>query len=198
MAFARLFKSKKPRELSIFMEFDTPEFWTKYHLCEAKEVELLPLEFAQSRPDIVYRSIDKRMSIFEEVYIKEGESAPCESWCDEDNNLSVASENTTTAAAPGLIPTTDSWLCYEYPSTYYKGIPEEEEEFSPMSSTETLVEAVAQEVGPKKVNTLRQATLIPLYIAQHRGDIKYHPEGFELNEEVEVVESKRKVWWKQY
>ena len=85
---------------------------------------------------------------------------------------------------------------------------------SPMSSTETLVdvvpraavvaaklEAFAREVPKKKAK--RQATLVPLCVAQQRDDIKYRPEGFELEEQkAKKAKSKRvvgeKVWWMQF
>lgn len=166
--------------------------------------------------------------------IKEGESALCESWRDEDNDSSVA---ITATSATGLIPTTDSWLCNEFPSFYCKGLeaveeidteeteekleyveehanekaPSHEQEISPMSSTETLVESTAAKIeatvseANPKITTL-ESTLIPIWLAQQRADIKYRPEGFELKEHGAKMTSKKasklrrvieKVRWKQ-
>lgn len=186
-------KEKKPRYSVLQREFDG---WLSEYTRreEAKKIEVLALESAQLTPRVVYRNHNGHLSMSCEVYIHEDESAPCESGRDEDSDSSVASDDTAATTAPGLIPTTDSWLCYEYPSMYCKGIPEEiKSDVSPMSSTETLVEAspraaaaaakieaIAAEVGPKVQHRIREPTLVSLREAQNNNYIKYRLEGYEM------------------
>ena len=113
------------------------------------------------------------------------------------------------------IPTTDSWLASEFPSLYVKVEDDDDEEnsvdesvgrdeYSPMSSTETLVEREemigdagilekVEEVEMRKVHTLRQAPLVPLHLAQMHHRIKYRPEGFEMAEA--QVRGETRAWW---
>ncbi|KIP04777.1 hypothetical protein PHLGIDRAFT_120379 [Phlebiopsis gigantea 11061_1 CR5-6] len=221
MPFTRLFKAKKASAAVV----SGPVQRT------AQKVDIVTLERAYRRPKVVYRSGNNHHSFHAEVCIMEEESAPCESWRDEDN-ASAASDDTTTDATPsaGLIPTSDSWLCHEYPSMYYlegatsdeesssdeESEDEDREQDSPMSSTETLVEVspraaiiaakievVAREVKPKAQAVRIEATLVPLWVAQGRIDIKYRCEGFELKEakkaKVAAIKAKNAegVWWKQ-
>lgn len=227
MAFARLFKSKKacascaplePREAPLALDLST--YPIPRPTRKAKDISIGQVQ-SPSKPQITYFHVARHDSMIAQLGFMEDESAPCESWRDEDSDFSVVSGYTTTTtatAAPGLIPTTDSWLCNEFPSLYCNEVPEdEEEEISPMSSTETLVEAspraievaakieaIALEVPPKKDNALLHATLVPLWVAQQQASIKYRLEGFELKEEknkkAEQVEALKanKVWWKKY
>lgn len=180
------------------------------------ELELIPLEFARCRPEIVYRNVNrnihgKHVSMFAEPMVWEESSAPFAGGDEDDSTL--LTDTSVASPAHGHITTTDSWLVYEYPSLYVKGIEEEEEtEVSPMSSTETLVavetvkpqvtavaaklEAIVAEV-PQKVKVVQHPTLIPLAVAQARADIKYRAEGFEMKEGLQALQAKRseKVWW---
>ena len=88
---------------------------------------------------------------------------------------------------------------------------ESEEEASPKSSTETLVdlvdvypraplaaakiEAIARQIEekPKYALSILENTLIPLAIAQQRADVKYRPEGFELKEAKEAAKAAKEA-----
>ena len=192
------------------------------------ELELIPLESAQCRPEMVYRVLSrnqhKHTSMRAEPLVWEEPSAPFGG--DEDVSY-PAPTSVVHSPARRRIPTLDSWLVQEYPSLYMEAIPEEdeedeetmemeesgemEEEVSPMSSTETLVEVnVAQAAAvaakleaivaelPKRAPIALRQTLIPLAVAQARDDIKYRAEGFEMKEMLQNFRAMRseKVWWK--
>ncbi|GJE97101.1 hypothetical protein PsYK624_133120 [Phanerochaete sordida] len=181
------------------------------------EPDFIPIQNAPARRQhTITRDPARHISMAAEVFVCDGLSASLRGG-DEDRSKQ-------TAAKP-RIATTDSWLAGEYPSLYLKGAhteeesisesgeEDEEEPVSPMSSTETLVdaapaptakaahiaaklEAIAAEV-PRKPVAARVPTLISLADAQARSDIKYRPEGFEM---VERLQAKRGevVWWKAY
>ena len=211
---ARLFKAKKPAAPASPVRRTT------------QKVDVVTMERAYRKPKLVYRTGDNHRSFHAEVCIMEEESAPCASWRDEDNAPAVSDATPTHAtSAAGLIPTSDSWLCREYPSMYYLEKEEEssdeesegEEEESPMSSTETLVEAAPRAAiaaakvaaAPRAVKARAplvrlESTLVPLWVAQGRTDIKYRGEGFEIEEvkRAKAAALREKnieaVWWKQY
>ena len=160
--------------------YGSEKYWRLHQMDWSREPKLLSLEEAQTRPEIVYRFVSKRNSIIAEFYNRKM-SAPCESGRDEDS-FSVASDDTnaTTMSDPSLNPTKDGGrLNYGQEAIFG--------------------EAGPREVGPQKVTTLRQAELVPLWVAQQRDNIKYRPEAFELNETIGAVKTKgtNKGWWRK-